>query len=238
MLINIFILCYNEELLLPHTIKHYKTLIPNCIITIYDNQSTDNSVKIAKELGCRVISWSSQNRINDNLYIFIKNNCWKNVTNGWIIMIDMDEWLQVTYNDLLLATRNRISILKIQGYNMIGESNALDLADIDLHAIKKGLKNDNESKTLCFYRRAIHEMNYESGAHKCRPIGYIKYSSRTFLNKHMEQLGQPFIINKTKNRYKRNKDNLKNGFGTHYINDETKIIQKYINQKSNAIDIL
>lgn len=59
--------------------KHYKKYLPSCKITIYDNESTDNSKELALLLGCEVITWNSNNIIDDYLYINIKNNCWKTV---------------------------------------------------------------------------------------------------------------------------------------------------------------
>ena len=140
---SIFILCYNEELLLPNTIKHYKQYIPNCKITIMDNKSTDNSVKIAKEFGCNVIEWCSNrwDGIDDQKYVEIKNNCWKSAEDGWIIMCDMDEWLCITQEELKNEKLNGTTILKTKGYEMIGESNEILLSDIDLFNIKKGFFN-------------------------------------------------------------------------------------------------
>ena len=158
--INIFLLCFNESALLPHTIKHYKKYLPSCKITIYDNESTDESVKIAKDLGCSVISWNSNNCIDDFKYLEIKNNCWKNVEKGWIIIADMDEFLCVTEDDLNNELKLGTTILSIKGYDMIGESDTLDLSDIDLQEIKKGVENHFESKKLCFLRDKIEEINY------------------------------------------------------------------------------
>ena len=91
--VHIFLLCYNEEFLLPKTIHHYKTYLPNCHITIYDNESTDNSVNIAKQLGCSIVSWKTTDEIDDEKYVEIKNTCWNGLHDGaWVIVGDMDEW--------------------------------------------------------------------------------------------------------------------------------------------------
>jgi hypothetical protein len=232
--INIFILCYNESYLLPHTINHYKKYLPSCKITIYDNQSSDNSVKLALSLGCNVISWSSNNQINDHLYLKIKNNCWKNIKNGWIIMIDMDEFLCVTEDELLDEIKNETSILEIKGLEMVGESNKIDLTDIDLQKINKYVDKDEESKKLCFLREKITEMNYGMGAHHCNPLGNIKYSSKIYYNKHMNTLGLNYINNKTKKRYERSELMLKQGLATHYAYPEEIIKKNYYHALNNC----
>ena len=236
--IHIYILCYNEAILLPRTIAHYKKYLPSCKITIYDNHSTDNSVQIAISHGCNVISWDSNNKIDDFKYIEIKNNCWKEHEEGWILMIDMDEWLCVTEQELLQEKNNNTTILQIQGYNIVGCSSTTDLSDIDLHTLNRGAINDWESKKLCFYRPDIIEINYNQlGAHTCNPIGNIKYSNKIYINKHMEYMGLPFIIDKIKKRFERSADMRSQGFAIHYTDNINLITEKYNNNLKESIEI-
>jgi glycosyltransferase involved in cell wall biosynthesis len=233
--INIFLLCYNESVLLPHTIKHYKKYLPSCKITIYDNHSTDNSVEIAKSLGCNCIPFETENITNDFKMIEIKNNAWKEIQNGWIIMADMDEFLCITEEELREEIIQGTTILKIQGKDMIGESNTLDLTDIDLQDIKKYVYNTYLDKKLCFLREKITEINYECGAHICNPIGEIKYSSKIYTNKHMCHLGLKFITNKMKERYKRTiQMREKHDMCIHYSNDDEHITNEYMNLLKNC----
>ena len=232
--INIFILCYNEAPLLPHTVKHYRKYLPSCKITIYDNESTDNSVELAKSLGCSVISWNSNNIIDDRIYLEIKNNCWKHITYGWIIMADMDEFLCVTEDELLDEMKNETSILQVKGIDMIGESTTLDLTDIDLQEIKKYKYNTYENKNLCFFREKIEEISYGLGAHECNPVGNIKYSSKIYYNKHMDWLGLNYSINKKLKRYERSELMRTYGCATHYTNDITKIKELYNSNLNNS----
>lgn len=227
--VNIFILCYNEQVLLPKTIEHYRKYLPNCNITIYDNESTDNSVNIAQELGCNIISWNSGNKIDDYKYLEIKNNCWKKLNDSWVIMIDMDEWLCVSENDLLNEQLNGTSVLQTRGYNIVGESNSATLDDIDIHSLAKGVYKKGLSKLLCFYRPKIINMNYEPGAHVAKPIGTIKYSKKEYINKHMSLLGLPFYSKKMHDRYVRSHEMQKKGLATHYTDNNKEIKERHDN---------
>jgi len=233
--VTIFILCYNESILLPHTIKHYRTYLPNSKIIIYDNESNDNSVEIAKNLGLHVIDFTTNNKLNEMKQTKIKNNCWKNVDDGWIIVIDMDEWLCVTEQDLKNEMDNGTNILRVKGLQMIGESLNDDVSDIDLHTIDKCIDCKEENKNICFYRRDIEDINYTLGAHKCTPVvKNIKYSDKVYINKHMAYLGIKFIINKTISRYNRSEDMRNLKLACHYT-DNIKIIElRYNNLLKNS----
>lgn len=226
MKVNIFLLCFNEQVLLPHTIAHYKKNIPCCNITIYDNESTDDSVKIAQKLGCNVISWNSNNQIDDFKYMDIKNNCWKH-SKGWIIVADMDEWLQVTEKELRQEKKKGTSILRVVGHNIIGESKKIDLSDICLFKLDKYLVHEPESKMLCFYKKYIKEMNYTIGAHNAFPVGKVIFSEKIYVNKHMLLLGEKFVVDKYVKRSKRADKMKKQGIANHYIDNVQEITNMY-----------
>ena len=68
--------------------------------------------------------------------------------------------LAESHYELLDEMKNETSMLNIKGINMFGESNTLDLSDIDLQEIKKYKYHIPENKNLCFFREKIEEMNY------------------------------------------------------------------------------
>jgi hypothetical protein len=117
---------------------------------------------------------------------------------------------------------------------MIGESETIDLTDIDLQKINKYIKNDCESKNLCFLREAIIDMNYSIGAHWCNPNGNIVYSSNVYINKHMSTLGLNFLINKLTKRYERSEKMRLKGWCVHYTQDIDRITNLYTNSIENC----
>jgi len=226
--IHIFLLCFNESVLLPHTVAHYRRNFPSCHITIYDNESSDSSVRIAKELGCHVISWTSYQINDESLKIKIRNQCWKHITTGWIIMADMDEWIYATEEQLKEEEEKGTSVLSIEGLEMIGESQTIDCSDIQLDQIQRYIPFSDESKNICFLRNKIQLMNFGPGSHTCAPKGMIQFSTTVYQLRHMCNLGLPFLLHKMKERYKRSALNRSKGWSIHYTNDEKKITEKYM----------
>ena len=244
--IHIFILCYNEELILPHTLHHYRTYLPHAYITIYDNESTDRSREIAEEWGCRVVSWNSENQQNEYIQQNIKNDVWKSAAHfteiqidprpecsgkGWKLVVDMDEWVVVTEEQLAEEEAQGTTILRIKGVNVIGKSQDPQLTDVsttDIHQWTQVTDWKPENKNLCFLAPPITQMNYTRGAHSCRPEGErVKYSRRIYYNKHMENLGLPFLIRKFTLRTQRNQVMNQRQINLHYTDDIAKLTERF-----------
>ncbi len=77
MAVTIYTITYNEEHILPYFIQHYRTNLPGCRIIVYDNHSTDSTVRIAQLHGCEVIPYYTANQLDDLKYLAIKNHCWQ-----------------------------------------------------------------------------------------------------------------------------------------------------------------
>lgn len=241
MKINIFLLCYNEELIIENTINHYKNNFPNSTIYIINNFSTDNSVKIALDKGCNIINSTSEKlrkNLDDVEFIFIKNNYWKKYNRGWTIICDMDELLDISEKELEYESKLGNTIISTLGIQMVGESTKDNLSDIKIEDINKGFYDNHFNKTICFNTKFITDINFSIGAHSSLPYGIVKFTNKKYHLKHYNYLGENYYINKILSRYKRkSNESIKYGWGKHYIHNVDQIKETFKNIVKKSVII-
>ncbi len=220
-MITIYTITYNEEFILPHFIKWYRDRFPNCRIIIYDNESTDNTVKIAYEMNCEVVFYSTNDKLVDSKYLEIKNNCWKDANTDWVIVCDADEFLNTDLN--MLNTDQ--TIYKSKGYNMCNVTNLLTVSNI-----KHGIEAVQYDKCILFNKKYINEINYTPGCHSCNPKGAVIYGKIQPKLLHMKFINEEILVEKYKSYSSRlSEENLKNKWGYHYQEEENKLRESFKN---------
>ena len=231
-MVHIYAIAYNEEVLLEKMINHYRSKFPNCSITIYDNQSTDRTREIAESLGCTVIEYNSNNEIRDDLYLKIKNNCWKNQTERWAVVCDVDELIYINEQELLQEQQEGSTIIRFEAYNMISLNQDPNAIDINLTV---GWRFPFYDKFYLFDTFNIQEINYEAGCHSANPVGHINHSKNVYLMCHFKGIGLNYLLN----RYKMYKSRLseinkKYSWGVEYNNSEDQIKIDWITAQNNS----
>lgn len=235
MRVEVFLFCYNERVMLPLTVAHYRKMFPECRITIMDNLSDDGSVDMALALGCRVISFSSGNQLDEAVMRHQKNHCYDDIHDAWVIVADMDEWICATSKDLEEEDQFGSTVLRTQGYDMVAESKEANLSDIDVHKVMDacwwGVEGD---KNIAFRRPQIESMNYGIAAHRCSPSGKLVWSQHLYLLKHMSFLGDEFVVAKYKARFDRSTYMRACGLSGHYTDDREKALALWRSKWENC----
>ncbi len=83
--IAVLIPCYNESLTIEKVIKDYKHILPEADIFVYDNNSTDNTDKIARKAGAIVCYEYRQGKGN------VIRSMFRNIEADCYLMIDGDD---------------------------------------------------------------------------------------------------------------------------------------------------
>ena len=227
--ITIYVITFNEEYVLPFFIKWYRDRFPNCKIVVYDNYSTDNTVKIALENNCEVIPYDTNNQLSDSKYLEIKNNCWKNAETDWVLIADCDELLDIKLEDL----NTNCTLFKAKGYNMCNVEELSNVLDI-----KHGIEAEQYDKVLCFNKRYIKEINYSPGCHNCSPLGDVLYSYKTPKLLHMKFINEDYMVDRYKMfKNRMSEENIKKGWGVQYTNTEEIIRRDYKNHLNASKNI-
>lgn len=83
--IAVLIPCYNEELTIAKVVRDFKKVLPEAKIYVYDNNSTDKSVKLAKEAGAIVRYEIRQGKGN------VVRSMFREIEADCYLMVDADD---------------------------------------------------------------------------------------------------------------------------------------------------
>ena len=232
MSVHVYTITYNEAFMLPYFIKHYRSMFPGCEITVYDNESTDDTPIIAMQSKCNVITYRTGDKLDDVRYLQIKNNCWKK-HKGWVIVADCDEFCDINEGSLMRQEGFGYSIISFEGYNIV---NLKD--DMDFDSIHTGVRSTSYDKMYCFNTNYVIATNYEPGCHTAKPNGILTKSRDKYRCRHYKYLNPQYMLDRHRSFASRLSEvNIKYGYGGHYLYTEQQIRDEWKEVRSKAIKL-
>lgn len=164
-LLEIFTTSFNESKTIISLIEFYSARVPDCVINVQDNMSTDDTELICgKYDNVKFTTFDTGGKMNEHTLIHLRNNSWRNSIAKFIIVCDSDELVDITEHDLKECEENKSwTICKTVGYELFGHENE---SPIEYY----GIRSEGYSKTILFYRDAINVMNFSPGSHNCSPV--------------------------------------------------------------------
>jgi glycosyltransferase involved in cell wall biosynthesis len=225
MKIEVFAICYNEELLLPYFLRHYSSFCDE--ITIFDNQSTDSGPALCRaNPKVNLISYDTSNEIRDDIYLEIKNNCWKKSDADWVIICDMDEFVYHPDIKTILTHMGEVTAISPEWFNMY--SRRFPETEGQIYE-EVSLGTPGGPKLNLFRPGELKEINYSPGCHIAQPEGNVLVSQWTGIKTlHFRYLSKEFVLSRNAVSFARlSQQNKENGWGFHYGFDPSAVAEDF-----------
>lgn len=233
MKIHAHILSWNEEKILPFTLDYYSKFCEK--IFVWDNESSDNSDEIYKKYDkVNVIKWSSEGKIDDTRYVFIKSNAYKELSNDcdWVIVCDCDE---ILYHPNIVQKLKELKNLgidcpKIDGRDMFSEN----FPEYDGRLITEIVQYGSPTyepmcKSIVFNPKI--NMQFGIGAHRYNCNGCKESEGYELMLLHYKFLGLDYIRNRYQQLANRlSEQNKRYGWGSHYTDKNATSYHKLLEE--------
>lgn len=226
-------IAHNESYILPFFVNHYREFADR--IVIYDNQSTDNTAKIAKRLGCEVVDYQSEG-CDRRGQTALQNTFVKQFKEAnWLVVVDTDEFLYHSDIKQLLSTAyvNNYSAFRTEGFEVISEAKPVNGVPI-YKQITARVKAVAYSKMAIFAPKLINETNYGRGRHFWQPTGIVKYYPEPLKLLHCKWVGGLDRVLKKHSEYM-NRITLPTSVNGLYEDQNTRAYYEYLRKASTKL---
>ena len=171
MKVEVHILAYEEERILPYTIRHYKTFADRIIV--HDANSPDGTERVSLAAGAEVQKWGLGGEVNDEEYCALKNSCWLGTDADWVIVCDADEMIYFPQDArATLDTYLRIgaAVIKPHGFEMF--SYVYPTTEGQIYSeVRHGAPDDKwYSKPILWNANLVADSGLGMGSHESMPV--------------------------------------------------------------------
>ena len=167
MILEAHIIAWNEERMLPWTLRHYSLL--GFKIILWDSGSTDRTREIAAAAGIEVRDFKMDG-VNDQVLYQHKSTCWQGTKADWVVVVDTDElvYFPQPMPDLLASYElEDLPIVKLRGYDMLSYYDPDPKGPPITRQIIFGARGDEwYGKPALINPREIKSLLFGAGAHK------------------------------------------------------------------------
>lgn len=233
MKIDAYIICWNEDKILPFTLDHYTKYCNK--VYLVDNMSDDSSREIASRYkNVQILEWSyPDNKINDLILARLKSIVYTNSIGqaDWVIVVDADE---LVYNLESLKDIPKGSIPKIEGAQMMCEEFPKYTGESIFDLVKTGFYDKDFCKQAVFPPES--GLQFGVGGHSANIQPNVDSNLKLL---HYKYLGRDYIKWKNKRSAERLSDTNKNyGFGTHYLQSDAQTDATFDKYSMSLINII
>jgi len=214
--IEIHIITYNEEIMLPFTITHYRRMFGDPKFVVHDNCSTDDTVMLAHLAGATVIPFVTDG-LSDSAYTKIKSEAHLTAEADWCLCVDCDEHCYITTEDLQELSNKGINIVTFKGWDVFA-----DVEHPSFIKEPKGCYSPGYSKSMLVKTKVFSELLYGAGCHNIQKLipnkeNAINYSTGEYNLLHYKHWNIDHVVSRSAMFAQRlSEENKKNGWGFHY----------------------
>ena len=200
----VYTFCYNEEKILPYVIEYWKQYAAKVIV--YDNGSTDNSLKILSQYSwIEVREFDTENTFDPEKISQYKSFCYADAIGkaDYVMVCDIDEVLLPTENllpELVLAKKDNIQLFQTKYYEII--NNELNPKYDSLIHTAEGYyayPNVNIHKAIVFDPRIKIAFGHNSLTYSTNR----NYITKSIITLHLKMISSNILVSRQKHLYLR-----------------------------------